>query len=131
MDPAQLLKNLHWYLAALNPSKLNPTGVHDGDTVDAVIDMGGFIYIHKSIRVANVNAPELANPDGSGKAARDWAQGWFKGFCPIGQFFIHTHLDPSDKYGRFLAMIYAPNGACFNDDIVAAGHAVPFEVEPY
>lgn len=132
MDPAELPKRLYWYRAVLNPSKYDPTGIHDGDTVNAVIDMGGFLYEHKAIRVANINAPELGNKDGSGKVAKQWAINWFANNVGLGNaFYIHTHLDPSDKYGRFLAMIYAPGGQCFNDDIVNAGMAVPFEVESY
>jgi endonuclease YncB( thermonuclease family) len=121
--------HLYWYAAVLNPSKQSPTGVHDADTMNVVVDLGAFTYVHKAIRVANINAPELSTE--AGKLAKAWAINWFALNCPGGRFIIHTHLDPSDKYGRFLAMIYSPAGLCFNEDIVKAGMAVPFEVEQY
>lgn len=143
MDPVDLPKKLYWYQAALNPTKHEPTGIVDGDTMHVVIDWGGLIYQSKSMRVANVNAPEM-NTD-AGKTAKAWAVDWYDtnvGWTVVtnddgtksktgNPFFIHTHLDPSDKYGRVLAMIYAPNGKCFNDDIVSAGMAVPYLVEDF
>lgn len=143
MDPTELPKKLHWYLARLSPTKHEPTGVVDGDTMHIVVDWGGMIYQNKSMRVANVNAPEM-NTAG-GPVAKAWAINWFNlnvGWATVtndegtttttgNNFYIHTHLDPTDKYGRLLAMIYAPGGECFNDDLVNAGMAVPYLVEPF
>lgn len=122
------MKNLWWYAAQLTPTKRDATGIVDGDTAHITIDRGFYEYSQKIMRVANVNAPEMNTQ--AGKDAKQFAIAWFAEFAPDG-FVIHTHLDPTDKYGRCLAMIYAPNGQCYNDDIVAFGYAVPFEVEPY
>lgn len=117
--------NLYWYAAMLNPSKYDPTGVHDGDTVNAIVDLGAFVYVHKPLRLFGINAPELSTD--AGKASRAWANNWFKTNCPNGQFIMKSNgTDPADKYGRLLATIYAPNGACFNTDILAAGMAVVY-----
>lgn len=128
MDPAELPKKLYWYAARLQPTTRYPTGVVDGDSMHITQDMGDYIYRQKEMRVANVNAPEISTP--SGRAAKQWAVEWFISNAPTG-FYIHTHLDATEKYGRILAMIYAPSGACFNDDIVNAGMAVPYQVESY
>jgi endonuclease YncB( thermonuclease family) len=123
-------QHLFWFKAQLKPTKQDPSGVHDGDTVNAVIDYGDFTYRQKPLRVANINAPELSTQ--AGQVAKQWAIQWFNtNVGSNGYFYIHTHLDPEDKYGRFLAMIYAPGGECFNDDIVNAGMAIPYLVEPF
>lgn len=120
---------LYWYAAELRPTKRDPLGVVDGDTFNVTIDFGCFTYIQKALRVANINAPEMSTD--AGKAAKVWALAWMAAHAPDGGLIIHTHLDPSDKYGRVLAMVYSTDGHCYNDDIIAEGHAVPFEVEPY
>lgn len=127
-NPVDYSKNLFWYAARLQPTNRDPTGVVDGDTMHVTVDFGFYTYTQKSMRVANINAPELSTP--AGKAAKQYAIQWFQVHAPQG-FFVHTHLDPSDKYGRMLAMIYAPGGECYNDDILNAGMAVPFEVQVY
>lgn len=116
--------NLYWYAAKLEPTKRDPTGVVDGDTMHTVVDMGAYIYVHKPLRVYGVNAPEMSTADG--KTAKQWAIDWFGRHCPGGVFVIHTGIDPEDKYGRLLATIYGPDGAVFNDDIVSTGHAIPY-----
>lgn len=115
---------LYWYAGQLNPSTHQPTGVVDGDTVNSVIDFGAFIYVHKPIRMYGINAPEMATPEG--KVSKQWAIAWFQTHCPDGIFVFKSALDPEDKYGRLLGTVYAPDGACFNDDIVAAGRAVVY-----
>lgn len=133
--PQDLSKYLYWYRAQLRPTHHSPTGVVDGDSMQITIDMGIYEYRYKEMRVANINSPELSTA--AGKVAKQWAIDWFASKVGGGNFIIHTHLDPSDKYGRVLAMVYAPPvqagqpWQCYNDDIVAAGHAVPFEVESY
>lgn len=135
MDPAELPQKLYWYAARLQPTRRDPTGVVDGDTMHITQDMGDFIYRQKVMRVANANCPELKDPGtvtnpSPGQVAKQFAIAWFQNKAPMG-FYIHTHLDPEDRYGRVLAMIYAPDGSCYNDDVVGAGHAVPYEVEVY
>lgn len=124
-DPA---KNLYWYSARLQATKRDPYGVVDGDTMHITQDMGDFIYRQKIMRVANINAPEMSTQ--AGHDAKDWAINWFIDNAYTG-FIIHSHLDAEDKYGRVLAMIYSYDGKCFNDDIVAAGHAIPYLVESF
>ena len=115
---------LHWYAARFNPTKRDPTGVVDGDTFNITLDLGDFIYVQKALRLYGINAPEMSTPEG--KDAKAWAIGWAENHCPDGMFIVKTGLDPEGKYGRILGTVYAPDGACFNTDIVAAGHAVVY-----
>lgn len=116
---------LYWYAAQLNPSKRDPTGVVDGDTMNAVVDLGAYVYVHKALRLYGINAPEMSTP--AGKDAKVWANQWFQTHCPNGLFVIKSNgPDPEDKYGRLLATVYAPDGAVYNDDAVSTGHAVVY-----
>lgn len=117
-------ERLYWYAAQLNPTHRDPSGVVDGDTINAVVDFGAFIYVHKPLRMYGINAPEMSTPEG--KLAKQWAIAWFVQHCPDSTFVMHSSLPPEDKYGRLLANVFASDGACFNYDIVAAGHAVVY-----
>jgi endonuclease YncB( thermonuclease family) len=75
-----------------------------------------------SCRVFGINAPELSNPDGSGKAALAYAQQ----LCPPGtKVTVTSH--GYDKYGgRFDGSLTLPDGSDFGQAMIAAGQAVPY-----
>lgn len=98
--------------------------VHDGDTFTLDVDLGFGIHSEHNLRLAGVNAPELATSEG--KVALAWVQEWFSVNASLGLVTINTHKgSETEKYGRYLARLFAPNGQCLNDDLLAAGHAVP------
>jgi endonuclease YncB( thermonuclease family) len=116
-------EHLYWYAAVLQPTKRDVTGVVDGDTVHATLDMGDFIYRQKPLRLFGINAPEMSTE--AGKISKAYSINWFQLHCAKGSFIMRSNgLDPEDKYGRLLATIYAPGGECLNDDLVNAGMAV-------
>jgi len=102
---------------------------HDGDTCGLDIDLG---FDHTIVtvgidgtrrltcRVYGINAPELSNPDGSGKAALTYALS----ICPAGtRVLLVSH--GWDKYaGRFDGSLTLPDGSDFGERMVGAGHAV-------
>ena len=54
--------------------KATVVAVHDGDTITVRIELTPWVRTTlvidpQKVRFAGINAPELANPDGSGKAA--------------------------------------------------------------
>lgn len=104
----------------------DPRGVVDGDTMHVGVDLGLDVAVQVTLRLYGINAPEMRTPEG--KAAKQWAIAWFVTHCPSGTFTVNTIKDQREKYGRYLAVVTAPGGAVFNDDIVAAGHAVPYTV---
>lgn len=112
------------YVAKLDASKRDPTGVVDGDTMNVVVDLGMDIYIKTTLRVLGINAPEMSTA--AGKTAKQWAINWFSTNCAAGTFHIATTKDRTEKYGRYLAIITAPGGEIFNNDIVNAGMAVVY-----
>lgn len=122
---------------------------YDGDTMTVEIDIVpnedhdlGF-GIHKNLhetaveklRLYGVNAPEIKAAGTDGEAARDWLREWMRTHCPDGDFTLNTFptsgtntRDKQEKYGRYLAIVTAPDGHRLNDDLILSGHGVPYMV---
>ena len=103
-----------------------PLSAHDGDTVTCVLDLGVGLTITIPLRLLNVYAPELNEHDGP--EAHLFTVGWInRASFSIASWtlIVRTYkADPREKYGRWLATIWRKSdGACLNDDIVAAGLA--------
>lgn len=98
--------------------------VHDGDTVTLNVKMA-FGRVRETItvpiRMGGINAPELATDAGKAalKALTD-----FIGAHP-GQFTAQSYGNGADKYGRWLATLYAPDGTDVCAWMLANGWAVP------
>lgn len=101
---------------------------HDGDTCHADVDLGfserASAYTvdghpQLSCRIFGINAPELSNPDGSGKAALAYAEQ----LCPPGTM-VTVVSHGWDKYGgRWDGTITLPDGTDFAQAMLDAGHA--------
>lgn len=96
----------------------------DGDTLVLDIDLGLSVWRHNEhIRLAGINAPELANA--GGKESRDY----LRALLPIGTTVkITTTKDRREKYGRYLGTISLPNslpGDTVNARMWKTGHASP------
>jgi endonuclease YncB( thermonuclease family) len=115
---------MYEYQAVLKPTSSQPAGVVDGDTVYVNVDMGLTIYHTITLRLYGVNAPEMSTA--AGKTAKQWVIDWFKTHVPFGVFTLQTRRDKTEKFGRFLATIVAPDGANLNEDLVASDNAVPY-----
>lgn len=121
---------------------------YDGDTMTVKVvvkdiheDLGFGIFMDlretavKILRLYGVNSPEIKAPGPEGEQARDWLRQWFVDHVPDGVFTVHTFkssgvnpLDKTEKYGRYLSIVTAPDGHRLNDDLITSGHAVPYMV---
>lgn len=99
----------------------------DGDTLHLQVDPGLDLRINLTVRLYGVNAPEKNTPEG--KTAIAWANQWLLTNAPDGYLVVNTRKDKREKYGRYLGIIHANNGHCLNEDLVAAGQAVPYMVD--
>jgi endonuclease YncB( thermonuclease family) len=99
--------------------------VHDGDTFTLDFDLGFYAALRgQKLRLAHVNAPELATP--AGKVAREWVVARM----PAGSSVIVNTLKATgekEKFGRWLATITLPDGTDLATAIIAAGQGVPYE----
>lgn len=93
----------------------------DGDTMNVRIDLGMHTQKLTRFRLARINCPELSEPDGSGFRARDA----MRALWPFNtQLYARTFVDPTDKYGRWIAEVWLPTGDLLSDILVASGHAI-------
>lgn len=100
--------------------------VVDGDTIDVRIDAGFHAEHIERLRLLGVNAPEMhgASAD-AGSAAKAWVEQWLAAMVGTWPLVVQTHK--TDAFGRYLAVVWrADTAACLNDELLAAGMAVPF-----
>jgi micrococcal nuclease len=99
--------------------------IYDGDTMRCDIDLGfGVWTANQQLRLIGIDAPEMTTPEG--KPARDW----LRAALPIGtEVVLITHKDQGDKYGRWLAQVFAPDDAVtsVNQKLIDAGHARAYD----
>jgi endonuclease YncB( thermonuclease family) len=101
--------------------KITPGAVHDGDTLWVTIDLGFYLAHTVKIRLAGINAPELATP--AGAPARDALIAFIT--THPGQWTARTYKSGEEKYGRWLATLYAPDGTDVCAWMLTNGYAIP------
>lgn len=109
--------------------KANLERVVDGDTIDVVLQLGFDINMKARIRFAGINAPESRTRDPIEKEAGLAAKRYVENWCNDGdnQVIVETQLDEKGKFGRILGRILNLDGECLNDEMLALGHAKPYE----
>jgi len=100
--------------------------VYDGDTVTVRVDLGMHVSVVTRLRLVGINAPEMSTPEG--KPARDYLRSMCASFPSLAlpSLVIKTYKDAGDKYGRWLAEIWAGE-LCLNTQMIAAGFAVAYD----
>lgn len=97
--------------------------VHDGDTMMLHIDLGFDVWTTKPLRLLGINAPELRNPDGSGKVALAYAAQWTLDHAVHGTYLVR--FASWDKYApRFDGVLVCGQDHCLNDAMLESGNAV-------
>jgi hypothetical protein len=96
--------------------------VLDGDTFEAVVDLGFGITTTQTLRLRGVDAPEIVTKDG--QEAKQFVEGLLQPGTPV---FIKTSR--SDKYDRYLVDVFVADPASgeekfLNGLLLEKGHAV-------
>ncbi len=111
------------------------TRVVDGDTVDAMIDLGFGVHVKKRIRLAGINAPESRTRDKQekilGLAAKDRLIAMMNG----ADNFFELESQELGRYGRVLGRLHISKldgkdvitKICVNDSLVNEGYAVEYD----
>ena len=109
--------------------------VVDGDTVDAIIDLGFDVHVKKRIRLAGINAPESRTRNKVEKklgiAAKERLIDMLEGAANV----FELESQELGKYGRVLGRLHINKLAgketltqvCINDCLVKEGHAVEYD----
>ena len=99
------------------------TRVVDGDTVDANINLGFDITIHKRIRLTGIDTPESRTRDLEEKKRGLAAKNRLIELLGNGEFILESR--EVGKFGRVLGTIHVGKSN-INDQLVEEGHAVEY-----
>ena len=109
--------------------------VVDGDTIDAMIDLGFGVHVKKRIRLAGINAPESRTRNlvekKLGLAAKERLKEMLEGAANC----FELESTELGKYGRVLGRLHIDKIAgkdtitkvCVNDKLVEEGYAVEYD----
>lgn len=98
--------------------------VVDGDTVDARVDLGFTVSVDVRFRLAGLDTPELHSSDVVVREAAQRAKQFTSD--KVGGKDVLLESVKADKYGRWLAKIYLPDGTCLNDLLLSEHLAVDY-----
>lgn len=97
----------------------------DGDTVELDVDLGFKITLREKLRLAGINCPEVNSPDPSERERARKALELSSSLFPPGMALsVQSRKGGVDKYGRWLATIYLPDGTTLTDRLLSAGLGV-------
>ena len=80
--------------------------VIDGDTIEALIDLGFGMFIKKIIRLARIDTPEKNSKDELEKRASLKVKAYVTDLMLNKEFYISTKKLKFDKYDRYLGEVY-------------------------
>lgn len=89
--------------------------VVDGDTLVLDIDLGFFVKIQETVRLARINTPETVGFNAQG--INDPAKNYIFSNCPPGSVVV-VNITRKEKYGRWLADVLFQPGEMNRDAIL-------------
>lgn len=93
----------------------------DGDTVDALVDLGFNTWKLIRIRLLGINAPESRTQDLEEKKLGLRSKKYLDSIMPAGTF-VKLECHGKGKYGRWLGVLHR-NGININEHMVENGYA--------
>ena len=99
--------------------------VVDGDTLDAMIDLGFDIWTKKRIRLGGINAWESRTRDKEEKAKGLLAKAWVIDILKMYDNKFTLKSTGVGKYGRCIGTIYLSENYSLNEALLKEGHAIP------
>lgn len=86
--------------------------VYDGDTITVMIDLGLDAYRKESLRLADINAPEVRGEEReAGLISRDALREKILGK----EVILKTKKDKTGKYGRYITTVFLPTEAIITE----------------
>lgn len=90
--------------------------VIDGDTLDVLVDLGFLVYSYITVRVLDVDTPEIFHPTKPGE--RDLgmkAKAFVEALLPVGTPVQITTYKDAETFGRFVASVRKLDGTTVVD----------------
>ncbi len=101
--------------------------VIDGDTIIVDIDLGFDMWLRsQSIRLANIDTPEVRTRDLKEKAAGILSKDRVIELIENKDVVINTIKDKTEKFGRILGIIFTHNGININETLLSERLAVEY-----
>lgn len=124
--------DLYWYQCRVVSN-------YDGDTITVDQDFGCSVVIHNRVlRFAGVDTPEIRgktswiDDEMEAKRLGRRAKDRVATCCPVGsEILIRTKRDKGGKYGRLLALIYAPTELMVTENVAGPEVVVTFDGKSY
>ncbi len=104
--------------------------VVDGDTIDALIDLGFDISLEKRIRLAGIDTPESRTTNAKEKIMGLESKDWLKHRVENAQrILIKTELpDSTEKYGRIIGHLFInEEETSLNNQMIIDGYALAYD----
>jgi micrococcal nuclease len=112
------------------------TRVVDGDTVDALIDLGFDIHVKKRIRLYGINTPETRTRDKEEKSRGLAAKARLEDILDQDNNIVTIKSHGVGKFGRCLGELFISGTEmfsfepqCVNKMLISEGHAVKYMVK--
>ena len=100
--------------------------VIDGDTIDAYIDLGFNVSIHKRIRLYGIDAPETRTKDLEEKSSGLLAKARLVELLDENNNKFLLHSVTVGKFGRCIGRIYTDPDKSINTILIEESLAVPY-----
>ena len=97
--------------------------VIDGDTLDAMIELGFDVKVKKRIRLVGVDTWESRTRNLEEKKKGLLAKEFTKDFLKGGVFTVRSH--GLGKFGRLLGSVFVDK-KCLNDELIKEGHGYSY-----
>jgi len=109
--------------------KIKVTRVIDGDTVDAEIDLGFNMTLHKRIRLHGIDTPETRTRDKEEKQRGFAAKRRLQEIVDEQSSVLYLKSLDQGKFGRCIGVLFEENfdDQSINDLLVQEGHAVVYD----
>lgn len=104
------------------------TRVLDGDTLDVAVDLGFGLFLQERVRLFGLNAPERHSKDPDEKTRGVAAWTFLVSLVAGKAVRIKTaKAKATEKYGRWLAVVYLEKGLSVNQQLLDAGQCKPWD----
>jgi endonuclease YncB( thermonuclease family) len=99
------------------PYRATTERVVDGDTLHAFVDLGLNHYAYVSVRLRDVDAPEIFTSDPEEKSRGLQAKAVLGSICPVGTKALMTTQKDAQSFGRYVAVLRKADGTVVNDEM--------------
>jgi micrococcal nuclease len=97
--------------------------VVDGDTIDVIIDLGFNVFNKHRVRLYGIDTPELKSSDLNERVRANEAKALVIDLLTKHpDVEIVTYKDQTDKYGRYLAEVWLPDGTSLANKLIESGY---------